>query len=110
MSFWSHQTALLSNARVNKGTLKRKLGYYNLFYPVLLSYEIGIRKPDPKAFQILLSRLQVSPQAVLFIDNQQPNVDSAKSLGMDGIVFTSRDQLVQELKKREIRISTNKWS
>jgi putative hydrolase of the HAD superfamily len=99
-----YQTALLSNIRESQAAIKRKLGYYNLFNPVLLSYEIGVRKPDPKAYQILLSKLQVAPQTVLFIDNQPVNVEAAKKLGMDGIVFTNRDQLAQELKKRGIEI------
>lgn len=100
-----YQTALLSNVRESQAAIKRKLGYYHLFTPALLSYEIGVKKPDPKAYQILLSRLQVPPQAVLFIDNQQVNVEAAKKLGMDGIVFTGTSQLIQELKKRGIEVS-----
>jgi epoxide hydrolase-like predicted phosphatase len=100
-----YQTALLSNIRESQAAIKRKLGYYDLFHPAILSYEIGIRKPDPKAYQILLSRLQVPPQVILFIDNQQINVEAAKKLGMDGIVFTHTNQLIQELKQRGIEVS-----
>lgn len=101
-----YQTALLSNVRGSQAAIKRKLGYYNLFDPVLLSYEIGIKKPDPEIYKLLLSKLQALPQTVLFIDNKQANVDAAKELGVDGIVFLSSDQLIQELGKRGIEIST----
>lgn len=105
-----YQTALLANTFANQAAIKRELGYYNLFNPVLLSYEIGVRKPDPRAYQILLSRLQVAPQAILFIDDQPANIEAAKKLGIDGIVFTNKDQLVQELKKRGIEVSSQPLS
>lgn len=100
-----YQTALLSNTSKNQADIKRKLGYYNLFNPVLLSYEIGVRKPNPEAYKILLSKLQVPAEAVLFIDNQLKNVEAAKSLGIEGIVFVDRDQLVPELRKKGVEIS-----
>ncbi len=100
-----YQTALLSNVRRSQADIKRKLGYYDLFSPLLLSYEIGVRKPDPKAYEILLNKLKVPAQSVVFIDNQPQNVETARSFGLDGILFVSRDQLVQELKKRGIEIS-----
>lgn len=101
-----YQTALLSNVRESQAAIKRKLGYYNLFDPVLFSYEIGIKKPDPEVYKLLLSKLQALPQSVLFIDNNQRNVDAAKELGIDGIVFIDSGQLIQELKKRGIDITT----
>ncbi len=102
-----YQTALLSNISKNHANVKRRLGYYDLFSPALLSYEIGTRKPDPKAFQILLSQLQVPPQEIVFIDNQSKNVEAARSLGIDSILFVGREQLIQELKKRGIRLTSD---
>jgi len=102
-----YQTALLSNVRESQAAIKRKLGYYGLFDPILLSYQIGVRKPNPKAYEILLSTLKVPPQSVLFIDNQLKNVEAAKALGMDGVLFINRDELIQELNKRGVEISPN---
>lgn len=99
-----YQTALLSNSRESQTAIKSKLGLYDLFNPVQFSYEIGIKKPDPKAYQIFLNKLKVPPESVLFIDNRQVNIDGAKQLGIDGIVFTDRDQLIVDLKKRGISI------
>jgi putative hydrolase of the HAD superfamily len=99
------QTALLSNVRESQAQIKRKLGYYELFDPALLSYEIGVKKPDPKAFYILLDRLKTSPDTVLFIDNKPLNIETAKSLGMDVIQFINTNQLIEELKQRGIEIS-----
>ena len=98
------QTALLSNVRKSQAQIKRKLGFYELFHPTLFSYETGVRKPDPKAFSLLLSKLNLSPQEVIFIDNKSENVAVAKSLGIDAILFENRNQLVEALKERGIEI------
>lgn len=103
-----YQTALLSNVRGSQAAIKSKLGLYELFHPVLLSYEIGAKKPDPKAFEILLSRLKVEPKEVIFIDNKQRNVDAAGKLGIDGVVFTNAEQLKHDLKERGIEVSLSK--
>jgi epoxide hydrolase-like predicted phosphatase len=100
-----YQTALLSNVRKTHADIKRKLGFYDLFHPLLLSYEIGARKPDPEAYTILLNTLKVPPQTIIFIDNKPENIKAARSFGLDGILFISKDQLIQELKKRGIEIS-----
>ncbi len=103
-----YKTALLSNILQKQAGIKWKTGLYDLFHPLLLSYAIEAKKPDPKAYEILLNALKLPPKAVLFIDNKKENIDAAKALGIDGIVFVDRDQLVQELKKRGIEISTPK--
>ena len=53
-------------------------------------------------FKILLDKLEADPETVLFVDNQERNIDAARSLGIDGIVFKDKNQFVQELKKRGI--------
>ncbi len=99
------QTALLSNVRQSQAQIKSKLGYYELFEPVLFSYEIGVSKPDPKAYSILLERLKLPPEVVLFIDNKASNIEAAKAAGMDAILFIDAQQLIRELKQRGIEVS-----
>lgn len=99
-----YQTALLSNILESQAPIKWRTGLYDLFHPLLLSYAIEAKKPNPKAYEILLDALKLPPQAVLFIDNKEENIEAAKTLGIDGILFVDRDQLVQELKKRGIEI------
>lgn len=101
----NYQTALLSNVRMTQARIKRKLGYYDLFNPVLLSYEIGVGKPNSQAYKILLERLGRSPESIIFIDNKSANIEAARSLGIDGILFENAEQLTQELQKRGIDLS-----
>lgn len=95
-----YQTGMLSDVTQYQAEVIRKMGYYALFNPVLLSYEIGVKKPNPEAFKILLKTLQVPASNVFFIDDRQENVESAKSLGIDSIQFISPEQLKNELEER----------
>lgn len=96
------QTALLSNVSQSHAEIKKKLGLYELFNPAILSYEVGIRKPDPKAYHLILQKLKMKPEEVIFIDNKAINIATAKSLGMDAIEFQNTKQLIEALKERGI--------
>lgn len=99
-----YQTAMLSDVTQYQAEIIRKMGYYDLFNPVLLSYEIGVKKPNPEAFEILLKTLQEQASSVLFIDDRIENVKAAKNLGIDSIQFSSPEQLKTELGKRGFRL------
>jgi 2-haloacid dehalogenase len=55
---------------------------------VVSSYE-GVAKPDPEIFRRLLDRFGLAPERTIMIDDSQPNIDTAVSLGMTGLRFTS---------------------
>lgn len=46
-----------------------------------LSYELGMVKPDPEIFEAVAARVPVSPDKVLFIDDNVLNVDAAREAG-----------------------------
>lgn len=93
--------ALLSNID-ERSKLIGEFGFYKPFSPCLLSLEIGYEKPNPKAYEILLSELKLPSEEVLFIDDQKENIEAAKKLGFDTILFQSYHQLREELFKREL--------
>lgn len=78
--------------------------YHQLFDARTYSYEIGISKPDPKAFLLLLDKLQAKPQESLFIDDYIVNVDAAKKLGLQAVQFITPEQLQVDLRNHDIRI------
>jgi epoxide hydrolase-like predicted phosphatase len=58
-----------------------------LFDFVVDSSSVGIRKPDPRIFQLALERLgDISAGQVLFLDDYQANVDAARDLGLQAIL------------------------
>ncbi len=92
--------ALLSNIDKPLATLLRNEGLYAPFDPCLLSYEIGAWKPDLQSYEILLAELDLPASDIVFIDDKVENVDAAKTLGIDAILFESVEGIRAELKKR----------
>lgn len=92
--------ALLSNVDERMSKLIRDFGLYAPFDPCLLSCDIGIEKPDPKIYEILLSKLNLPANQVVFIDDRPENIEAAKKIGLDAILFESEHQLRAELSKR----------
>jgi len=95
-----YQTSMLSDVTQYQAEIIRKMGYYDLFTTVLLSYKIGVKKPNPEAFKILLQRLQLPASSVIFIDDRNENVEAAKNQGIDAILFINPTQLKEELERR----------
>ena len=59
----------------------------DLFDVIIDSSEVGIRKPDPRIFQMALEKLGgVSPERSLFLDDLETNVVAARRLGIHGVV------------------------
>ncbi|MBM3184469.1 MAG: HAD family phosphatase, partial [Chlamydiae bacterium] len=94
--------ALLSNIDERLSKLIRDFGLYEPFNPCLLSCEIGIEKPDLKAYEFLLTELNLPAKEVLFIDDRPENIEAAKAAGLDAILFQSEQQLRGELSKRGV--------
>jgi len=98
------QTALLTNTKKSSAIIKEKLGLYDLFQPIIFAYKVGVEKPNPKIYQILLDQLNMLPEEVVFIDNKAVNIAAARQLGMDAIEFHNADQLIEALKRSGIKI------
>ncbi len=61
------------------------------------SYTLGMVKPDAKIFEHVISELGHPPEQVLFVDDNQPNVDAARELGMDAALTRGIDQVREVL-------------
>jgi putative hydrolase of the HAD superfamily len=57
------------------------------------SCAMGCRKPDTAYFQHIVHELRIEPRQALFIDDSQPNVDAAASLGIRAAFFPGGDLL-----------------
>jgi len=92
--------AMLSNIDDRLARLIRDFGLYEPFDPCLLSCEIGLEKPDPKIYDVLLKKMNLPAKEIVFIDDRLENIEAAQKLGFDAILFTSQEQLQKELSKR----------
>jgi glucose-1-phosphatase len=55
------------------------------FDKIYLSHKIGYRKPDPKAWQLIIDNHQLNPAETLFLDDSPQHIAMAKSLGLQTI-------------------------
>lgn len=72
---------------------------------LFVSHEIGVRKPDPRAYEIVLDYLKLRPEATIFIDDKEENVDAANRLGIKGLVMKSLPKLICDLRKLGIPVT-----
>ncbi len=93
-----YHVALLSNASANslRPTLKR-IGADTSFDKIFISSEMKVKKPDPKIFLAALKQCNCEPQNATMIDDRQINIDGAKSVGMNGILYTGIEKLIRQL-------------
>lgn len=63
----------------------------------VLSYEVGVRKPDPEIFEAALERFRVPAPQTAYIDDREDFVVAARTLGLYGIHFRGEELLEKEL-------------
>ncbi|MDQ8704051.1 HAD family phosphatase [Streptomyces sp. LHD-70] len=92
------RVAVLSNSWAN--TYPERL-HDGRFEPVVISGEVGLRKPDPDIYRLLCARLELPPQRVAFIDDARPNVEGARRAGLHAVhhsdACATRDALLSLL-------------
>ena len=94
-----YRVVVFSNIIEEMATLIRKAGHYDYFEDAVLSCDIGFRKPDLRAYDILLSRLNVKSNQCIFIDDLEENIKAGQEKGIYGIVFKSLNDLKNKLEK-----------
>lgn len=72
------------------------------FDTLVVSGQECLMKPDRRIFEILFARAQIAPDDCIFIDDSLPNIRTARALGMDGIHFTSPQELEGALTARGV--------
>ena len=82
------QCHLASNQEPYKARyMSEVLGYQRRFDNEFYSCHLGYKKPDQRYFLTILQELALPPEQILFIDDRQPNVDSAKTVGLKAETF-----------------------
>jgi len=69
----------------------------NLFDVVVESAVEGLRKPDPRIYELVCARLDVAPTATVFLDDLGVNLKPARAMGMATIKVTDLARAVADL-------------
>jgi putative hydrolase of the HAD superfamily len=68
-----------------------------LFNHVIESAKIGLRKPDPRIYQMMAEALGVDPRHCVYLDDLGVNLKPARDMGMATIKVINASQTITEL-------------
>jgi glucose-1-phosphatase len=68
----------------------------------VLSYEAGSMKPDERIYRVAVERAGVPAERVFFVDDRIENVEGARALGLDAVLFLDVETLADDLRGREV--------
>jgi putative hydrolase of the HAD superfamily len=68
-----------------------------IFAVVVDSGFVGVRKPEPRIYEITLERLGVPAGAALLIDDIEVNCAAARELGIEAVWFRTTEQAIEQV-------------
>jgi epoxide hydrolase-like predicted phosphatase len=89
------RTGLVSNSWGDSGYERDRFG--DLFDAVVISAEVGLRKPDPEIYLLAAERIGVGPAECVFVDDLLHNADGARAVGMEALVHRSAEFTIPRL-------------
>lgn len=96
-----HRMALLTNnVREWEPLWRSMLPVDEIFELVVDSAFEGMRKPDPEIYHLTVERIggDIGTSDCLFIDDTEPNVITARELGMTAVHFRTNEQAIEEIR------------
>ena len=93
-----YRTGILSNSVDGaRREEQSRYGFEQLVDVVVYSHEIGVAKPDPRAYRALCDELGVAPEELAFLDDRASNVEAACELGIRGFLHVTTAASVQSI-------------
>lgn len=90
------RTALVSNSW--GGNDYPRDSFDELFDAVVISGEVGVRKPDAAIYLMAASKIGVEPGACVFVDDFRVNCEGAEAVGMASILHRDTDRTIEQLR------------
>ncbi len=91
------RTAALTNNWKGDEIGRRAKQLGELFDVFIESAVVGMRKPDPRIYQLVCDRLEVGPEEAVFLDDIGRNLKAARALGMTTIKVDDAAQALGDL-------------
>lgn len=93
------KVGLLSNDKPEAAKIMREVEHLDTLFDVMcISSETGLIKPNKDAYFDFISKLEIKPNQLIFIDDSQLNLDNAKDLGVSVILCTNHADIRNQLK------------
>jgi putative hydrolase of the HAD superfamily len=92
-----HRVGVLSNVIKDHAVALSRMKVYDGFDPLLVSCQVGLRKPDPAFYKLAAKEAGVWCRQCLFIDDLEENCRAAQAVGMKTLVFKGAASLRADL-------------
>ena len=79
-----------------------RFDFLRWFRGMVISGEVGVIKPDPRIYELMLARFAIDPHRAVYIDDVAANAEAARPFGIHGIHFTTPDALRAELRRLQL--------
>lgn len=88
----NYRMAIISNdsSRWSK-YIRDKFDINKYFDVISISGDLRIQKPDERIFRLTIDQLGCNPEDCLYVDDRQGNLDAARRIGMNTILFNNMD-------------------
>ncbi len=97
-----YRLAMISNINENHFEfLRKKMPIFGEFDKLVLSYEVGFRKPAEEIYNAALRSVDARPEKVFYIDDRADLIKAASGYGIKGITFDGEEafkKITEELK------------
>ena len=91
---------LTNNVKEWESLWRAKLPVDDIFELIVDSAFVGVRKPDPAIYRLLLERLGgLDASSCIFIDDVEVNCQAARELGMATVHFQNTEQAITDIGK-----------
>lgn len=67
------------------------------FEEIYVSSSIGLRKPDQQAFEWVINAMRLSPEKILFLDDNPENIAGAERVGLTTVQARGEDEVLRAL-------------
>ncbi|UCE39751.1 MAG: HAD family phosphatase [Candidatus Aminicenantes bacterium] len=101
----NNRLILLSNTDVERfGFIKKEFPEIFLFDGYVLSYEVGYMKPHREIYREALKKARVSAEECVFLDDLTENIEEARRIGMNAILYGPQTDLEVRLKQLNVTL------
>ena len=83
-------------------TVQKTYRIFSLIDKIVVSGEVKQLKPNPEIFYTLLNKFNLKPEESLFIDDNLKNVEGAKAVGINAVLFRGVEKLREDLKNLRV--------
>jgi HAD superfamily hydrolase (TIGR01509 family) len=98
-----YHLALVSNCAIGTGDVIDALGIADYFEALILSYEVGSRKPERRIYLEALQRLELEPHECIFVADEVSDLEGAREVGFRTMLVRQGSLTLHEAKDRHFK-------